>query len=160
MAVRLNDYYRQRFGCKVYKLSLDAGFTCPNRDGSLDTRGCIFCSGSGEFAQGPCGSIAAQLEKAGQSAQAKAERERTLGVLSFVASRSDFTPDIRDRLVRLVAMNYLADAENAEQREDELNALLKDYDAERIRSLRSRFRRMQMRPPGRNRHPWHTPRRK
>lgn len=103
---------------------------------------------------------AAQLEKAGQSAQAKAERERTLGVLSFVSSRSDFTPDIRDRLVRLVAMNYLADAENAEQREDELNALLKDYDAERIRSLRSRFRRMQMRPPGRNRHPWRTPRRK
>ena len=45
----LNQHYREKFGCKVYKLSLDAGFTCPNRDGSCGTRGCIFCSGSGEF---------------------------------------------------------------------------------------------------------------
>ena len=47
----LNDHLRQRFGCKVYKLALDGGFTCPNRDGTLDTRGCIFCSGrgSGDF---------------------------------------------------------------------------------------------------------------
>lgn len=50
----LNQYLRDIFGCKVYKLSLDAGLTCPNRDGTLDSRGCIFCSagGSGEFAVG------------------------------------------------------------------------------------------------------------
>ena len=42
-----NDYYRALFGCKVYKLSLDGGFTCPNRDGRLGTGGCAFCSGSG-----------------------------------------------------------------------------------------------------------------
>ncbi len=56
----------ERFGCKVYKLSLDGGFTCPNRDGTLGTGGCIFCScgGSGEFAEKPCGSIAQQLENA------------------------------------------------------------------------------------------------
>ena len=59
-------HYRQKFGCKVYKLALDAGFTCPNRDGTLDTRGCIFCSryGGGEFAQGQEESILSQLEKA------------------------------------------------------------------------------------------------
>jgi radical SAM protein (TIGR01212 family) len=46
----LNDYLRQRFGEKVYKLALDGGFTCPTRDGTLDTRGCIFCAGgSGAF---------------------------------------------------------------------------------------------------------------
>ncbi len=47
-----NQYYRERFGCKVYKLSVDAGFTCPTRDGTLGHGGCIFCSakGSGEFA--------------------------------------------------------------------------------------------------------------
>ena len=47
-----NQYCREVFGCKVYKLSLDGGFTCPNRDGTLGTRGCIFCSsrGSGDFA--------------------------------------------------------------------------------------------------------------
>lgn len=63
---RFNDYCKETFGCKVYKLSLDAGFTCPNRDGTLDTRGCVFCSayGGGEFAQGQCESIALQLEKA------------------------------------------------------------------------------------------------
>ena len=62
----LNAHYKARFGSKVYKLALDAGFTCPNRDGTLDTRACIFCSaaGGGEFAQQSCGSIAAQLEQA------------------------------------------------------------------------------------------------
>ena len=47
------DYYlKETFGQKVYKIALDAGMTCPNRDGTLDTRGCIFCSegGSGDFA--------------------------------------------------------------------------------------------------------------
>ena len=64
--ISLNEYYRSRFGCKVYKLSIDAGFTCPNRDGTLDTRGCIFCSayGGGEFAEGGCAGIAFQLENA------------------------------------------------------------------------------------------------
>jgi len=90
MAVRLNDYYRQRFGCKVYKLSLDAGFTCPNRDGSLDTRGCIFCSGSGEFAQGPCGSIAAQLEKAKLPVAAKLSQGKFIAY--FQAFTNTYAP--------------------------------------------------------------------
>ena len=61
----LNDYLRVRFGRKVYKLSLRGVTTCPNRDGTVGTRGCIFCSesGSGEFAA--CGEdIAAQLADA------------------------------------------------------------------------------------------------
>ncbi len=51
----LNQYLRHAFGQKVYKLSLNGGMTCPNRDGTLDTRGCIFCSagGSGDFATLP-----------------------------------------------------------------------------------------------------------
>lgn len=49
----LSDHLKDRFGCKVYKLALEGGMTCPNRDGTLDTRGCIFCGadGSGAFAQ-------------------------------------------------------------------------------------------------------------
>lgn len=49
----LNAYLRHTFGTKVYKISLDAGCSCPNRDGLIDTRGCIFCSasGSGDFAE-------------------------------------------------------------------------------------------------------------
>ena len=59
----LDAYCKNTFGHKCYKLALDAGMTCPNRDGTLDTRGCIFCSagGSGDFASRGC-SIEAQLE--------------------------------------------------------------------------------------------------
>ena len=61
----LNEHYRAKFGCKVYKLSIDAGFTCPNRDGTCGYTGCIFCSGagSGEFAEQGT-DIIAQLERA------------------------------------------------------------------------------------------------
>lgn len=46
----LNGYLRESFGAKVYKLALDGGFTCPTRDGTKGTRGCIFCAGgSGDF---------------------------------------------------------------------------------------------------------------
>ena len=60
----LNQYLKDTFGCKVYKISLNAGFTCPNRDGTLSTGGCIFCSagGSGEFAESPEMSIPEQIE--------------------------------------------------------------------------------------------------
>lgn len=48
----LNHFLRNKFGSKVFKISLDAGFTCPNRDGRISTGGCVFCSprGSGDFA--------------------------------------------------------------------------------------------------------------
>lgn len=48
----------------MYKISINAGFTCPNRDGTLDTRGCIFCSrgGSGDFAESPALSVTEQIE--------------------------------------------------------------------------------------------------
>ncbi len=62
----LNDYCKETFGHKLYKIALDAGMTCPNRDGTIGTNGCIFCSedGSGDFAEKPCGDISAQIEKA------------------------------------------------------------------------------------------------
>ena len=60
------DYYlKQVFGEKVYKVSLNGGMTCPNRDGSLGTDGCIFCSsgGSGEFAATKTGTIYEQIQQ-------------------------------------------------------------------------------------------------
>ena len=57
-----NQELRELFGRKVYKLSLSGNMTCPNRDGTLDTRGCIFCNGSGDFTTG--GSLARQMEQA------------------------------------------------------------------------------------------------
>ena len=81
-----NQYYRQRFGCKVYKLSLDGGFTCPNRDGSLGIGGCRFCSGagSGEFA-------AAGKSVAEQLAQAKNWVERKCAGGKYIAYFQPFT---------------------------------------------------------------------
>ena len=69
----LNEYLRETFGCKVYKLALNGGFTCPNRDGSIDTRGCIFCSagGSGEFATSPSLNVTEQIEAAKARVAAK-----------------------------------------------------------------------------------------
>ena len=63
MYTSFSDHCRAKFGCKVYKLSIDAGLTCPNRDGTLGTRGCVFCDGAGAFAaRGD--DVAAQLEAA------------------------------------------------------------------------------------------------
>ena len=61
----LNNYLKDTFGCKVYKIAIDGGFTCPNRDGTIDTRGCIFCSkgGSGEFAQSRKLTVTEQIEE-------------------------------------------------------------------------------------------------
>lgn len=69
----VNEYYKQKYGKKVYKLSLSGGMTCPNRDGTLDTRGCIFCSagGSGEFAESALLSITEQFARAKDRVRAK-----------------------------------------------------------------------------------------
>ncbi len=71
----LNAYLRETFGCKVYKLALSAGCTCPNRDGTLGTRGCIFCSGSGEFAAPAVLPIAEQIVQAKRLVTAKARQD-------------------------------------------------------------------------------------
>ena len=61
-----NEYYKETFGTKIYRISLNGGMSCPNRDGTLDTRGCIFCSrgGSGDFAADATLSIPEQLAQA------------------------------------------------------------------------------------------------
>lgn len=69
----LNQYLKDKFGCKVYKIALNGGFSCPNRDGLIDTRGCIFCSkgGSGEYAGNTDDSISEQIEKGKRLVEAK-----------------------------------------------------------------------------------------
>ncbi len=83
----LNRYLREQFGEKVYKLALDAGCTCPNRDGTLGTRGCIFCSagGSGDFAEKPCETVGAQI------AGAKARIRDKTGAAKFIAYFQSYT---------------------------------------------------------------------
>ena len=73
MVTLLNEHLRRTFGCKVYKISLNGGFTCPNRDGRIGTEGCIFCSkgGSGEFAAEASLSVAEQIEQGKRLVSAK-----------------------------------------------------------------------------------------
>lgn len=69
----LDCYLKQNFGEKIYRLSLDGGFSCPNRDGTLGTRGCSFCSagGSGDFAADRSRSVTEQLAEAKSRIAAK-----------------------------------------------------------------------------------------
>jgi len=73
-----SDELKRIFGCKVQRISVDAGFTCPNRDGTLDREGCIFCggSGSGAYSIRPDLSVAAQVEDGKEIMRRKYRAER------------------------------------------------------------------------------------
>ena len=87
-----NKYLKDKFGQKVYKISLDAGFTCPNRDGKAGTQGCIFCSkgGSGDFAESREMSITEQIE----SGKKKVEKKIKSGkyIAYFQAFTNTYAP--------------------------------------------------------------------
>lgn len=86
-----NDYYREKYGCKVYKLSVDGGFTCPNRDGSISTGGCIFCSasGGGDFAERG-NDVLAQLENAKKRVEQKCKSGKYIAY--FQAFTNTYAP--------------------------------------------------------------------
>ncbi len=83
----LNEYCKEVFGEKVYRLSLSSGCTCPNRDGYLSTGGCSFCSegGSGDFASHFQKEITAQIEEAKEKIQKKTDCKK------FIAYFQSFT---------------------------------------------------------------------
>ena len=84
----LNQYLRDHFGEKLYKLALDGGMSCPNRDGTLDTRGCIFCSGqgSGDFAADRSLSVTEQI-----NSQIRRMEQKRPGIHSYIAYFQAFT---------------------------------------------------------------------
>ena len=83
----VSNFYKEKFGCKVYKISLDAGCTCPNRDGTKAVGGCIFCSasGSGDFAANSKVSIAEQVVEAKERVLSKNKNGK------FIAYFQNFT---------------------------------------------------------------------
>lgn len=99
---RTLDYsYRELFGQKILKLSLDAGFSCPNRDGTKGRGGCRFCSGgrSGEFAAAPLGSVAKQMEEARALLAPKWPKGGYIAY--FQAGSNTYAPvDVLERLAR------------------------------------------------------------
>lgn len=105
----LNAYFKNTYGQKIYKIAVDAGLSCPNRDGSLDTRGCIFCSkgGSGDFAvkldgQNGCSDARDVLSVKEQIAQGKARFNKEIGdrfVIYFQAFTNTYgNPDYLRRI--------------------------------------------------------------
>ncbi|MDE6312345.1 MAG: TIGR01212 family radical SAM protein [Lachnospiraceae bacterium] len=88
----LNTYLQETYGEKMYKLSLNANMTCPNRDGTLDTRGCIFCSagGSGDFAENPSLTITQQIESGKKRVQKKMKGNRYIAY--FQAYTNTYAP--------------------------------------------------------------------
>ncbi len=85
--ISLNDYLKKKYGEKVYKLALSAVTTCPNRDGTVGTGGCIFCGddGSGSFAEPLCNNITEQIENAKARIKAKSNAKK------FIAYFQSFT---------------------------------------------------------------------
>lgn len=88
----LDAYLKKEFGEKVYKLSLDGGMTCPNRDGTCGTRGCIFCSegGSGDFAGDRRLSITEQMQT--QKAMLQGKRPVRKYIAYFQAYTNTYAP--------------------------------------------------------------------
>lgn len=76
----LNQYLREQFGCKVYKVALSGGYTCPNRDGTLGTGGCIFCSesGSGDFAAERSLNVKDQIRTAAERIRTKTSADHCI----------------------------------------------------------------------------------
>lgn len=99
----LNSFLRNKFGEKVFKISLDGGFTCPNRDGRLSTVGCIFCSerGSGDFAEGG-EDLQQQFEKGITAMSPKWEGSRYIAY--FQAYTNTYAPvaELRDKFFSLI----------------------------------------------------------
>ena len=89
----VNQYLKEKYGQKIYKIAIDGGFTCPNRDGRLDTRGCIFCSagGSGEFAEDRSLSVTEQIEKGKRRVESKMPADQISKGNKYIAYFQAFT---------------------------------------------------------------------
>lgn len=102
----LNSYLKKRFGCKVYKLAIDGGFTCPNRDGKIETRGCIFCSrgGSGEFAESKKKCVTQQIDDGKKRVEKKIKDGKYIAY--FQAFTNTYAPVCKLKSLYTEAINH------------------------------------------------------
>ena len=108
--ISVNKYIQSKYGKKLYKIAINAGFTCPNRDGTLDTRGCIFCSGqgSGDFAGSPSLSITEQIENGKKliSSKFKKNVDSPAYITYFQAFTNTYAPVDRLKELYMEAVNH------------------------------------------------------
>ncbi len=103
----VNEYLKSRYGKKIYKIAINGGFTCPNRDGTIGTKGCIFCSGSGsgDFAQDPGLSVTEQIERGKKLIEDKVPAD--VGYIAyFQAFTNTYAPVERLRKLYMEAVNH------------------------------------------------------
>ena len=125
-----NAHYKETFGCKIYKLSLDGGFTCPNRDGRISTGGCIFCSalGGGEFAERGT-DIRAQLEAAKKRVENKIKDGKYIAYFQSFTNTYAPVERLRTLFFEAIAPDYIVGLNIATRPDclpDEVIALLKE----------------------------------
>ncbi len=104
----VNEYIRKKYGGKLYKIAINAGFTCPNRDGTLGSRGCIFCSGlgSGDFAESSALSVTEQIEAGKKRVAAKLSKDFKGYIAYFQAFTNTYAPIDRLRKVYTEAVKH------------------------------------------------------
>ena len=105
----VGEFYKEKFGSKVYKIAIDAGCTCPTRDGTKGNKGCIFCSanGSGDFVPSKKNSISEQIKQAKEIIQKKVKKE-----IKYIAYFQNFTNTYGDEKLLVQKYNEAINCEN------------------------------------------------
>ena len=105
----VGEFYKEKFGSKVYKIAIDAGCTCPTRDGTKGNKGCIFCSanGSGDFVPSKKLSISEQIKQAKEIIQKKVKKE-----IKYIAYFQNFTNTYGDEKLLVKKYNEAITCEN------------------------------------------------
>ena len=105
----VGEFYKEKFGSKVYKIAIDAGCTCPTRDGTKGNKGCIFCSanGSGDFVPSKKLSISEQIKQAKEIIQKKVKKE-----IKYIAYFQNFTNTYGDEKLLVEKYNEAINCEN------------------------------------------------
>ena len=105
-----NAYIRDTFGEKLYKISLNAGTTCPNRDGKAGTGGCIFCSasGSGDFSEDAVMSIDEQIELAKKRISGKCKCDRYIAYFQSYTNTYGDVDALREKFLAAARRDDIA----------------------------------------------------
>ena len=105
----VGEFYKEKFGSKVYKIAIDAGCTCPTRDGTKGNKGCIFCSanGSGDFVPSKKLSTSEQIKQAKEIIQKKVKKE-----IKYIAYFQNFTNTYGDEKLLVQKYNEAINCEN------------------------------------------------
>ena len=126
------DYYlKEKFGEKIFKVSLDGGFTCPNRDGTLSYKGCIFCSesGRGEFAGNRKNSITNQINEQIKFLEKGVDKKYIAYFQNFTGTYGniDYLRNVYEKAIKHPSIVGIAIATRADCLSEEVLELLSEF---------------------------------